>query len=527
MRAVCYCRTSTLDQAREEKVSIPDQIKWAKTFALEKGWEWLGEYIEPGVQGDTEPDQRAALSKLLQDSRNNLFDIVLVYHSSRLAREPDIGMRVCRLLGQLKKQVYFRNAQIEPVQPEKFAWGINVGAQYMTAFSFIGDLQENIARSERVRSGFQGLARRGKLAFAPYGYKKIPKVYLDETGRQRYDWYFELAPSQAKIVLRIFNLYASDGGSLRNIMLLLNKENVPSPSGKIGIEAWSAATTKNILSNPAYIGKVRWGRKLGGKYLQGKTSSGKQKRIYTSPEKWILENSDHPKLIDDKIFNKVQDKLKLRYSLKGRAIASQGLLTGLVICGRCSRKAYFKTIHIKRKNNKIRSDYVCQSYFRHKSCQRHIMTAKKLHDIVLTNIDKITSDLKYRKKLLKKNGNSKNNKLSDQLNILTKYQKEIETKQQRILIAYESGNLSLEEFGNARRRLDDEAVKNIKEIEEIKNTLNDTESAKIAKKKFLEVLKYFKVQFNKVNFSKQKALLQNLVQSVFVKGNRLTINYRV
>lgn len=69
MKAVCYCRTSTLDQAREEKTSIPDQLKWAKTLALEKGWEWKGEYIEPGVFGDVELEEREALSNLWKDAK--------------------------------------------------------------------------------------------------------------------------------------------------------------------------------------------------------------------------------------------------------------------------------------------------------------------------------------------------------------------------------------------------------------------------------------------------------------------------
>ena len=80
MKACVYARTSTLDQAREEKVSLPDQIKWAKTFALERGWEWVEEYIEPGIVGDTEPEEREALSRLLKDARDDKFDIMLVYH---------------------------------------------------------------------------------------------------------------------------------------------------------------------------------------------------------------------------------------------------------------------------------------------------------------------------------------------------------------------------------------------------------------------------------------------------------------
>jgi len=527
MRTVVYARTSTLDQAREEKVSIPDQITWAKTFTLERAWEWLGEYIEPGVFGDVEPEQREAMNRMIQDARRDKFDIVLVYHSSRFAREPDIGMRACRLLGQIRKQVYFRNSPIEPLLPDKFSWGANIGSMYMTAFSFIGDFQENVARSERVRSGFQGLAKRGKLVFAPYGYKKISKMITDEMGRLRYDWYFEIEPSEVLIVQRIFHEYVSEGGSIRRIMLSLNKDGIYSPTGKKGMEGWSAQTIKNILTDPAYIGEVRWGRKLGGKYLQGKTSSGKQRRIFASPDKWIIRDGDHPKIITNiEIFHKVQEKLKLRYNLKGRAVASPGLLTGLVFCGRCSRKAYFKTSFYKKRKY-IRSNYVCQSYFRHKSCKRHIISKNKLHDIVISEIDKIAANPHYREKLLTKNSNTQTSYLKEKLDLLKKERKQIEGKQQRILMAYESGNLPLPAFGEARRRLDDEAIRIINEIENIERTLLDTSRAIETKKKFLDILKNFKVYFKKVEFIKQKEILQNLIQSIFVKGSRIVINYRI
>lgn len=525
MRAVCYCRTSTLDQAREEKVSIPDQINWAKTFALERGWEWIKEYIEPGVTGDTEPENREALSQLLNDANSGNFDIVLVYHSSRLAREPDIGMKVCRLLGQKRIQTYFRNAPIDPVHTDQFAWGTNIGSQYMTAFSFIGDFQENVARSERVRSGFVGLAKRGKLFNAPYGYKKISQIKTDPYGKQIYDWHFETVASEVLIVKRIFETYVSANGSLRQIMLSLNKENVPSPSGKIGLEAWSATSIRNILTNSAYIGKVHWGKKLGGKYLQGKTNSGKQRRVFTPSETWITTDSvNHKKFLDEELFNKAQEKLQLRYTLKGRAVASDGLLTGLVKCGRCGKGSYYKTT--KRKNL-IRHDYTCSSYFTYKSCKRHVMSANKLHDIIIAEISKVASNPNYRKTLLKQQGDSHNGSIKQQLEILTTGLRDIETKQHRILLAYETDTLSLEEFGKEKGRLDEEAITMSKEISKLEKILTDTSQAVEAKKRFMKILSNFKVGFKKGDFARQKDLLRSLISSIVVKGNNIKINYRL
>jgi len=526
MRAVCYVRTSTLDQAREEKVSIPDQVKWAKTFALERGWEWIEEYIEPGVTGDTEIEARKALNKLVEDAKIDKFDIVLVYHSSRLAREPDIGMRVCRILGQLRKQIYFRNAPIDPIPPEKFSWGLNIGSQYMTAFSFIGDFQENVARSERVRSGFQGLAKRGKLVFAPFGYKKIPKITSDPYGRQKYDWYFEIDPQKALVVKRIFDDYLNQSGSIRSIMLSLNKEGVRSPTNISSNEAWSQATIKNILTNPAYIGKIRWGRKLGGKYLQGKSTTGRQRRIITKSDKWILTDGNQPLIIEEEIFTKVQEKLKLRYELRGRAVASKGLLTGLVYCGRCNRKAYFKT-SIQKKGTYKRQDYTCQTYFRTKTCQRHIMAAIKLHDIVTSEIDKIASNIKYRENLLKKNKLKNESGLSQKKELLVKSMNEIGKSQERILRAYESGTLSLEEFGSSKGRLDKDYLALNNDVKKIEAALSISSIAKENSKKFIQILKEFKKNFAKYDLQKKKNLMQYLISSIVVKSGRVSINFRI
>lgn len=525
MKAICYARTSTLDQAREEKVSIPHQINWAKNLASERDWEFIGEYIEPGVFGDIEPEDRNAFNKLWHDAKKGSFDVVMVYHSSRFAREADIGMKMCRILGQLKIQTYFRNSPIEPVNPTKFSWGQNIGGMYMTAFSFIGDFQENVARSERVRSGFQGLASRGVLTFAPYGYKKIPLISTDNEGRQRYTWNYEVDTPKALIVTRIFNSYVKEGGSLRQIMLNLNKELIPSPSGKIGAEGWSTTTIRNILTDPAYIGMVRWGRKLGGKYLQGKSNTGKQKRIFAKDDKLILTKSqNHQGFIEEHIFNQIQQKLNLRANLKGRAVASQGLLTGLVKCGRCGRKAYFK--HHKCHGYQ-RESYTCSSYHMYKSCQRHIMSAPKLHEIVLSEIERIISNPDYRKSLFAKKGNNKNNSLKVQLEYSHRALKEIEISHKRLLEALESGALKKERYAERAQVLDEKATGILNEIEKINKILQDTTQAEEARERFELLLTSFKETFPNGTFQKQKDWLQSLIESVVVINPEVNINFRV
>ena len=285
MKACCYTRTSTLDQAKDEKASIPEQIRWARQYAQEKGWEFTDEYIEPGIKGDVEFEEREAANQLLQEARplhhpERKFDVVLVYHSSRLAREADLVLKFHRILAQQYKiQVYMRNAPVETGEPENYYWGGNYIQQITATLAGVQDQQENVARGERVRTGFQGLAKQGKLVFAPYGYRKVKEL----TPEGKYSWHFETDPEQSTVVQEIFDLYANQGLGLRSIMEKLKSRAIPSPAGKNGTESWTAASIKNILNNPTYIGLVRWGRKLGSKKIQRRSQCHRQaKKEYHS-----------------------------------------------------------------------------------------------------------------------------------------------------------------------------------------------------------------------------------------------------
>ena len=155
------------------------------------------------------------------------------------------------------------------------------------------------------------------------------------------------------------------------------------------------------------------------------------------------------------------------------------------------------------------------------------MSALKLHDIIISELDKISSNPEYRQKLLQQKGEDQNGHLRQQQDLLKKAKQEIEIKQHRILVAYESGNLPLEEFGKARRRLDNEDIRMIDEITKIEDVLFDRVRAKETRERFLDLLNNFKKNFHKIEFAQQKTLLQSLIVSVVVKSDEVKINYRI
>ncbi|MEX0621921.1 MAG: recombinase family protein [Candidatus Woykebacteria bacterium] len=522
-------RTSTGEksQAAEDKASIPDQINWVKSWCEERGSEFVGAYVDT-LPGDIEFDQRPDGARLLEDAKFKIFNLVLFYHSSRLAREPWIGLKTISLLGRLGVQVYIRNAPMEPVPPDKFVYGQNVGSEYLNALSLVGDKQENVARSERVTSGFKNLAQRGVLVFAPCGLKKFPKIEIMPDGRQKYTWHFEADNSKALVVKRIFDEYVG-GKSLRKLAQGLIESNIPSPAGKIGLESWQPQTIKNILSDPAYIGKTRWGRKLGSKYRQGKSIAGKQKRVLSSSEKWILVPATNvkDKIIDEKIFNQVQDRLKLRGKVAGRQLASDSLLLGLVFCGNCGRRAHCKTRRAKKQNNEVyvRSDFIDQSYYRGNSCRRHLMSAAKLEHVILARLQSRLRELKKEdvEKETALRETAAKGMLVTSLNQVKRQLKSYDSKQTRLVELYTDGLILKEDFTKQKEKLDNEQTLLVQEEARLQALINDQTKRTKALKTLRQLLEMFTTTIDSMI---RKEMIQRIIESIVIYQDKIEIVYK-
>ena len=84
VRAVYYTRVSTVDQA-VSGYSLGAQQKVIAEYCDKKGYQLIGGYSDEGISGKS-IDQRPQLQDLLEDSRNDEFDVVVIWKSSRLSR---------------------------------------------------------------------------------------------------------------------------------------------------------------------------------------------------------------------------------------------------------------------------------------------------------------------------------------------------------------------------------------------------------------------------------------------------------
>ena len=97
--------------------------------------------------------------------------------------------------------------------------------------------------------------------------------------------------------------------------------------------AFSRNSVAAILRNPTYIGKVVWDQRTHLK----KSGKGSQKHvtIRNPREKWTVTDGLHPPIVEQALYNKVQDIMAGRYRPADQDGTTKSPLAGLVFCANC------------------------------------------------------------------------------------------------------------------------------------------------------------------------------------------------
>lgn len=360
--AVAYYRMST----DKQDTSIDEQRREVVSWAAKNGFQILREYRDEGISGDA-TEKRVGFRRMIGDAANGDFEAILCWDQDRFGRfdmleagywiKPlrDCGVRLVTPKGELDW--------------EDFAGRVVFGVQQEAKHQYLRDLSRNVTRALKQRAQ----AGRRPITKWPFGYDK---VFIDASGREmariqhggatvpkHRDWTARLVPSENQahvdLVVWLYRSYADKDVSLRQLMEELNNRSVFSPEGK----RWRAKTVREILRNPAYCGHGVWGRRQHAKYFTMAAGEivavrpGPVQQRDKSAEDWIINENEHPPLIDMETWELVQRKLVARRGRKtpNRA-APPPVLTGLLTCGKCGRR-----LHAYRQRNKP-VIYRCDSY---------------------------------------------------------------------------------------------------------------------------------------------------------------------
>lgn len=159
----------------------------------------------------------------------------------------------------------------------------------------------------------------------PYGYDKI---WVME-GKRKCPT-LAINEEEANVVRMIFDTYLHENKGYVGICAKLEKLGIPSPSGA---PTWSPAGLKDLLTNPLYIGKVRWyWRKVVKVARDGEV-------VATTPRNkegdYPIFDGKHEAIISEDIFNAVREKMGHNPRVKAdRPLVNP--LAGLIFCS-CGR----------------------------------------------------------------------------------------------------------------------------------------------------------------------------------------------
>ena len=121
--------------------------------------------------------------------------------------------------------------------------------------------------------------------------------------------------------------------------------------------SWAKTTVYQILSNSVYLGKL-----VSQRYT---TRSFKDKRIVERPpEEWVIVENTHEPLVDQAIFDTVQERIKIKQPATWTN--TDNMFRGLMICGGCNTRMVFTT----RKNCKSKGHFGCNTHRRQRRLWR-------------------------------------------------------------------------------------------------------------------------------------------------------------
>ena len=302
LKVAIYCRLSVEDKnktidERDESESIQNQKSLLFNYCMEREWDIYKIYCDEDYSGAD--NDRPEFNSMLKDAQQKKFNIILCKTQSRFSRDMEIVEKYIHnkfLEWNVRFVSVVDNADTE-IKGNKKARQING----LINEWFLEDLSDNIKmvlNNKRKVGKYIG-------SYEPFGYEKDKadknKLVIDEKA--------------ADVVRKIFDMYVSGMGST-SIALKLNEAKFPNPSQykkEKGVpysppkssntyNKWCDTTVRAILTNEMYIGNM-----VQGKFTR--ISYKNQKLVRVPKDQWIVIEDTHEPIIEQSIFQQVQDRL--------------------------------------------------------------------------------------------------------------------------------------------------------------------------------------------------------------------------
>ncbi len=320
--SVCiYLRKSRADreaEARGEGETLARHEHILLDLAKKQGYS-IGAIYREVVSGETIAD-RPVMQQLLREVESGMWDGVLVVEVERLARGDTIDQ------GTVARAFQYSDTKI--ITPIKTFDPNNESDEEYFEFDLFMSRREYKTIKRRLNAGRISSVKEGKYCGnkPPYGYERV-KLEKEK------GYTLRPVPAQAEVVKMIYTWYAGDGCEQIGVAKIVRKLNDMGIKSALGSD-WTPASIQGILTNPVYIGKIRWNGRKTVKTIQ----DGQVVKTRPRSKDVLVCDGLHPAIISDNLYNSAQ---KIRQKNPPRPISIKNTvrnpLAGIVYCSKCGR----------------------------------------------------------------------------------------------------------------------------------------------------------------------------------------------
>ena len=314
LRVAPYCRVST--SSEEQLDSYQAQIEYyTEKIAAQQEWTMVDMFADEGKTA-TSTKKRKDFLRMIKACEKGKVDLIITKSVSRFCRNTLDGLDYVRRLKRMGVGVFFEKENVNTLYMDN---------EMILTFMMSQAQAESESMSGNIRWGHRKNFKDGKVYFHYAGFLGYRR------GENNLP---EIDPEEAEIVRRIFSRYLI-GHSVAKIIADLEADGIKTARGH---KKWNDGVIRGMLQNEKYMGDAL----LQKTYIADLFTRQTKKNTGELPQ-YYVENS-HPAIIDRLTFQRVQEEMARRSSLKKVSTAAKTelakysgkyVLTELLSCGNC------------------------------------------------------------------------------------------------------------------------------------------------------------------------------------------------
>jgi site-specific DNA recombinase len=475
MRVFIYCRVSTDEQATDAHYSLANQEQKARDYAKSKGWH-VAAVVKDVASG--KDANRDGYQELLSAIKKRSIDGVVVYRLDRLSRNV--------------RDIYDFLYKIQSIEigfislSEGFDTTTAMGRAMLGVAAVFAQLTREMI-AENVRDGLMRRAQAGLYngnKYGPYGYR-----YDKESGM------LVIVPEEAKVVRRIFELFARRKWGHLKIAELLNQEFVPTRENG----NWEKCKVRNIVKNPTYMGLITW---------HGEEYAGK-----------------HEAIIDEELFATARELTSNRKTEAPRTQQTEHLIASIAECGWCGKKL---RVHY----GAAKKDGTRHRFYKHNrdpkrdSCKGFYKSADRLESVVVSEITKAAGSHVIQEGAIKEI----ELRLAQESGPLQQERDKIAARLSQMNVQFNNwadrldrGSIDEDQFNARNAKLLQTKAEITKRLQQIDVTLAQREELQLNLESAKEALRDFPLVWENLEIQEKRELLRQLLDQLVIYPDRMVM----